>query len=386
MSLGINIHPYFNLEKFNYYEKIAAKYGVKIGAAQGFLVGPKNPKDEMLQEEMNKAADFIEKAGINLYTHGCFMDVPWSDMPGPKNFSLYTIKRELIKCNKIGSEGLILHLGNKPPADIAEVSCKILDSMNYFMKKKDENMLTTKKDFSSYKINEEVCKTGGDDVSLDGLIHSIEDDEYIGGSDEKTSKNIKIFLENEAAVKNENRKFNYANPAEIMLIFDEIKKIEDKNGGEYMKNMGFCIDTAHLFAAGIDISGREVVEKWIRDWEDYNDNNDNNYIFRKSRRNEHLIFHLNDQFYNCGEGRDMHASLTYGQIWKEYNNVIGGTKKLDDSGLIAFLDWAEEGNITSILERRQDGAKIVYNGGEFPIGDNIEADLAFMGKIGRFSI
>lgn len=324
LRIGVNIHPNFEISRYEYYKKAAAEIGINVTSAQGFLYGPKNPRDTI----SDNAAEIIEKyvAGngdFRLYTHGCFMDVPWSTMPGPRNFSKFIIGKELLKCNDVGSAGVIVHLAARPPSEIASVIDSIL--LSY-----------------TKKVNR--------------------------------IKDTKIFLENEAGSGQGNKKNMYYQPHEIVSIFAALKD------GKTIDNVGFCLDTAHMYAAGFNNSSYESMEKWAKEWDDEIDDSGLN-IFKKGRISEHFIIHLNDQFYDLGSGRDMHSPLTYGQIWREYNPTIGGMEKVENSGLAAIVEWAAERNIDCILERRPDGSKVSYNGGEYPSEDNIISDFAALAKL-----
>jgi endonuclease IV len=66
------------------------------------------------------------------------------------------------------------------------------------------------------------------------------------------------------------------------------------------------------------------------------------------------MMHLNDSASTLASGKDKHAGLCHGNIWKSYN-MESGHLKLEDSGLIAILEWAEMNDIALILERDSTG-------------------------------
>jgi deoxyribonuclease-4 len=114
------------------------------------------------------------------------------------------------------------------------------------------------------------------------------------------------------------------------------------------KRIGVTVDTAHLWAAGVDVSTRHGAIEWCG-------------RFDVIIGDHPVLVHLNDQIHQCGDGRDEHAPLTYGTIWSE-------TKM--DGGLGIILEWAVEHSHDAILERKSDKPKINNQ----PTGCNITAD------------
>lgn len=161
-----------------------------------------------------------------------------------------------------------------------------------------------------------------------------------------------IYLEIESYEPNE---MTYETPDKLYNLFELIdKNIKNK---ENMMRIGICIDTAHLWAAGIDISTADGANKWLHELEEKM----SKFVFGG------FILHLNDQIWKLGGGRDEHAPLGYGVIWNGYNNSDVDFKK---SGLYVFVNWAIKNNVTVILERKSDKPKI--NG--LPSCDNIISD------------
>jgi len=128
-------------------------------------------------------------------------------------------------------------------------------------------------------------------------------------------------------------------------------------------NFGICIDTAHLWAAGTDISSWGLAKSFFEDLLNICVEND-----------VKLVIHLNDQVNPRGSGKDVHASLFYGTIWRPYS------KHFDNSGLHAIVEIASANNIDCILERHADRPKL---SGE-PVGSNIDADFITLAKAGYY--
>lgn len=120
---------------------------------------------------------------------------------------------------------------------------------------------------------------------------------------------------------------HYETPNKLKVLYDLIceKGLEE--------HFGLCIDTAHLWACGVDLSSFEEGNAWITELE-------------ASGIPPHcLLFHLNDSCKTCGGGVDHHAPLAEGNIWKEHAG------NLKDSGLAAFVDFIERNDLPCILER-----------------------------------
>ncbi len=80
------------------------------------------------------------------------------------------------------------------------------------------------------------------------------------------------------------------------------------------KRVKICLDTAHLFAAGYDISKREGVDAVVAD-------------VKKNKLEEHLVcLHLNDSTTKCNSRHDVHANLGEGEIGLEgLKNIVNAT-------------------------------------------------------------
>lgn len=104
-----------------------------------------------------------------------------------------------------------------------------------------------------------------------------------------------------------------------------------KNEINNSKQFGLCIDTAHIWSCGVDISTYYNTKKWLNSLHIINNN---------------ILFHLNDNIKNLGISPDIHASLTEGQIWKNYKN------NLKESGIFAILEFCKKNNLSIILERK----------------------------------
>jgi len=109
----------------------------------------------------------------------------------------------------------------------------------------------------------------------------------------------------------------FADPRAINAIFDDA----GPHGA-----IGLCVDTAHVWAAGADISTRASCAAWLR----------------AIRDDIPVALHLNDSAQPIGTRRDVHAELGRGEIWA-----------LED-GYASAVEWARERDAPIILERNID--------------------------------
>lgn len=117
---------------------------------------------------------------------------------------------------------------------------------------------------------------------------------------------VRIFLE---TMQHDDR---YADQRELNAIFDDAHK-----------GIGLCIDTAHIWAAGADISTRAKCAEWLS----------------AIRDDIPVAMHLNDSKEVIGSRVDAHTTLGSGEIWG-----------LED-GYVAALHWARDRCAPVILER-----------------------------------
>lgn len=224
------------------------------------------------------------------------------------------VQKQLRICEEIGALGLVVHFSKCPSGDIVNIIKKILEPW-----------------------------------------------------DSKLNKQPVLYLEINSAKKSD---LTFESAFKLKQIFDKIYEYD-----QTCNRVGLCVDTAHLFSAGVDISSKDDAIKWI---ESISGNifTDKNISKKQLPKIKKIILHLNDNIHEMGSGRDTHMALTYGNIWKDYN-FNDGSLKMSDSGLLPFIKWADLFNYPIILERREDAPKI--NGK--PYCNNIEADYILINRL-----
>lgn len=124
----------------------------------------------------------------------------------------------------------------------------------------------------------------------------------------------------------------FASTNALNSIFDDRSVLWRDPGGtsssstDVGSNIGLCIDTAHIWAAGANIASREACATW----------------FASLRSDIPFAMHLNDSKEVIGTHKDEHTMLGKGEIWS-----------LED-GYVAALDWARTRRAPVILERNDD--------------------------------
>lgn len=130
---------------------------------------------------------------------------------------------------------------------------------------------------------------------------------------------VKIILEMVAVKADANR--TYETPEKIDNLTTLIGPTESW--------WGWCVDTAHLWGAGVDIRSYESMKKWL------------DAITYKKKI---VQFHLNGSSANCGSGKDKHeiAFSADDKIWYKV--------KPEKSGLRAVVEYALQHDVTIICE------------------------------------
>jgi endonuclease IV len=124
---------------------------------------------------------------------------------------------------------------------------------------------------------------------------------------------------------------HYESPEKLAALFRRLRKADPG-----LCRLGLCIDTAHLWSSGVDLSSYEGAEAWLARLE----------ACAADLPFDRLLFHLNDSLDSCGGGRDRHAPLLEGEIWKEYAG------RARASGLAAVVDFLIRHGVAAVLERR----------------------------------
>ncbi|WP_435196020.1 deoxyribonuclease IV [Natronomonas sp. EA1] len=114
--------------------------------------------------------------------------------------------------------------------------------------------------------------------------------------------------------------------------FEHLATVMDETSQE----IGFCIDTAHAWAAGYDISTEEGVADTFAEFDEVVGLENLKYV------------HLNDSKHGCGTNKDEHAHIGEGEIGVE--------------GMRAFINRSVEEGVPMALETpTEDGKSFAWN-------------------------
>lgn len=172
--------------------------------------------------------------------------------------------------------------------------------------------------------------------------------------DSATKRDVVLFLEINAAKPSA---ATFETPEKVGGLFHNARAIAgDPAENPDALRLGLVIDTAHLYSCGVALDTREAAQRWIE------------RTMAALPRDTPVMFHLNDSMSELGSGRDRHAPLTSGNLWRPYS-LDDGHLKIEDSGLYYLMGWAEEHGAMMILER---------------CAADIDRDLELVSRLGFF--
>lgn len=248
------------------------RYGsecIKANAVQIFLKSPQSTKHKtnITEEDAAACKQYLKDKKMFLVIHASYILNFSKEVGSAAKWKLDNLIEDLIWANKMGAVGAIIHMGKQ---------------------------LTLTYDQA---IDNKVENIG---VAID----------YIKEHKLKS----KIILENSAHQGTETC-WNVQQLGELWSKFTTSQK----------KHLGFCIDTCHLFAAGIDISTEKGVKAFFSEWA--------NVIGWKNV----ICIHMNDCKHTVGSRKDRHENFK-------------GDNAHIKSGLRHFCRMAVEKEIPIILE------------------------------------
>lgn len=250
-------------------------------AAQIFLKSPmKVSSSKITDEQINKTKEYIKEKNIYLVVHGQYIlnfiregsTIQWARKSLIDDIR---ILNSIIPENEQSKSGIVIHLGK----NVNKLS-------------EDECILNFTKNIRNVIDNTRDC-------------------------------NVKIILETSTKTKGPSDIFHK------IETFGKLKKSIEKDLGEdlFQKRIGFCIDTAHVFASGYNITSKETFENFMSLWD--------NHIGIENI----TLFHLNDSKVGLGCCRDLHEEIGVGLIYNQ-----------DKDGLKALLDFCKNNEIPIIIE------------------------------------
>ncbi len=259
----------------------AAEVGVAAQAMQIFLASPRKMVMTMEGDEAAELAEYLRQEGVWGVAHNTYTAYPWRDDAKARHAASF-VREELQLAAAAGLHGLVVHLPAEPDAVLRHIH----------------------------------------------RLYAPEDDDKEGGAEEGQAR-ARIYLE---PVYPKPEKSRYETPEKLADLFRRIRAAHDPG----LQRTGLCIDTAHLWASGVDLTDYEDAEEWLERLDAVADVIPPNCI----------MFHLNDSEKARGGGQDHHAGLFRGRMWERHRADPAA------SGASAFVEYAIRHNIPAILERR----------------------------------
>ena len=264
-------------------------------AFQVFLAGPRTldftvDKAEAADLRALLGAGAGEGSPLWGVAHGTYMDVPWDTESKSHAYRCGFIRAEVERAFEAGLAGVVIHLGIPGPDKVAAALPWI---------------------YPAALGGVRVC------------------DVLRGAASAPAGRPLpRVYLEVPHVLPANS---HYETPEKLAALFRKLREV-DAN----LAITGLCIDTAHLWACGADISTYEKGKDWV----------DRLAAVHDVILPEAIIFHLNDNRNPRGSGKDEHDPLLHGAIWGAFQQTPA------ESGLAAFVEYARRFNIPTVLERK----------------------------------
>jgi hypothetical protein len=350
----------------------------RLGSAQVFLFQPKKPVPTV---DVAEAAEFKATAaelGIRTLSHSSYLAAPWKGSP----FADALIRAERRVAAAAGCEGLVVHLGTQDPAVVCDVLPRLIGKRRYRASAAADAPVvelpvdggdgtpiplvevTSRKGVTSWQQAPVSVRRGGAEPCLKTVANAAA--AAGGGLDLAPGfhrmaelpagvARPRVLLEPSGHVKPENS--HYHTPPQLGELLRRIREGPDPG----LSETGLCIDTAHLWANGVDVRSAEDAEAWVTAFQEEVDTH--MVGPRGGFEPSSLALHLNDSEDVLGGAQDKHAGLLKGNLWGRYGAApatvaaphaepVAAPATVADSGLPAFVRLAETRRSVIILERK----------------------------------
>jgi endonuclease IV len=250
---------------------------LNLTACQIFIQGPRN--SHMSKMDYLAIKNYCMESKIKLYVHSSYITVGiFSVAPETKNTdkskrAIKSVLDQFKSCDLLGSNGLVVHLSKRTPDEI----------------------------WATLKV----------------LIPKI--------------KKFKTPLIFEQPAKKADGYKTYETPEKI----NKLNELIIKEFPNY-KNWGWCIDTCHIWSAGINVSDVKIMKNWLMDI---------------NHPKKILLFHLNGgmkQYFGTGKDTHIIPFAVDDNIWHSYKSYTLTKIKKTSIGII--MKFAKINNIPCILE------------------------------------
>jgi endonuclease IV len=295
-------------------------HSINMTIASIFVSNPRGLQIILKDAELDELKQYIKtKQNFLVIAHSSYVAFLWNKENPDKYIDF--VKKEYILCKDCGISGLVVHLPKESilkQKRIKETIKKLIDKL--------DNTLINDTSISDKSINDNPIDDTLIVKPIDKTIEAWSIRQDISENTQKSNCPI-IYFETPAIVP---MWASYDTPEKLSKLFYIINKINPNHP------FGLCIDTAHIWTSGNDISSYNNARRW------FSELMESPYI-----PHDRIIIHLNDSANELGHGPDKHASLTNGYIWNNYK-TRGELKK---SGIYFIIEFANQYNIPIILER-----------------------------------
>jgi len=288
----------------------ASAYNLNMNIVSIFISNPRGLQIILKDDELMEFQQWVQSNHFLVVAHSSYVAYLWNK-DDPDKYIDFVLK-EYNVCKQCGIKGLVVHLPKESILKKKHIKQTFL-KLSLFIKKEKSDVL------------------GGmlvDNTSKIWYVRQEPENKIINGGDSGDSTSPSIYLETPAITP---MWANYDTPKKLSKLFHIIHKIDKDHP------FGLCIDTAHIWTSGNNISTYNGAKRWFTELM-YAP-----YIPPPNR----ILIHLNDSARELGRGPDKHAPLTHGYIWGEYKT----RNELKKSGLYFILQFSEKYNIPIILER-----------------------------------
>lgn len=97
-----------------------AEYGLKIGACQIYVMGPRDYHMTFTDEYAAEFGAVAKQMNVAIIVHSAYIVSPFYQLPEKVNNVIANIRRQLAMCDKMGAAGMVIHLPS-PKITVAQI-------------------------------------------------------------------------------------------------------------------------------------------------------------------------------------------------------------------------------------------------------------------------
>ena len=250
-------------------------------------------KTKISDTEIERVREYLKEHNMILVIHTVYLLNFCNHPPSSSQikYALDNLIFDIELTGRLGGIGCVLHIGYQKDLPEDEAYTNMVENVKYA-----------------------IDATGGNESKNKNT------------SKNKLSKNVKIILETPAG-----------KGSQIGTQLEEFARIWNMFPKSYINSgrLGICVDTAHIFSSGRDISTIKGTQDYLEDFD------------RMIGRKHLTVFHINDSKALCNSRKDLHEGLGDGYIYGKGNGTLKALK--------ALWKYAHKYEIPMILETHGGG-------------------------------